>query len=385
MLFLELLAIGIAGFWFIVLLHTALGAVFIPRLAVSGAARGISTRPARVSIIFAYRDEQDGILAACRSMLAQDYPELEVIAVNDRSTDASAGILDALAGDPRLKRLQINELPAAWLGKNHALQRGSEAASGDWLLFTDADVVFTADAVTRSIAAAGKYRSDHLALLPAVTLNGPIEKIFYRSFGALFAVRFWPWAARFKHVHGYAGVGAFNLIRREAYTAIGEHRAIAMEVADDLMLAKRVKDSGLRLMVGSGENLIRVRWFVGWAGLMKSINKNAFRGFNYQFEMVIAAAAFLVFCSAAPALCLLGPSPLFWTAGGVSIASMILVQFGFGSRPLENILLGLLMPVGLTLFAYLILMSAWDAHRDQAVTWRGTRYPLELLKQSPPL
>lgn len=368
------------------LLHTALGAVFIPRLAASGAARIVGgPHPVRVSIIFAYRDEQEGILAACRSMLAQDYPELEVIAVNDRSTDASAGILDALAGDPRLKRLQIDELPSGWLGKNHALQRGSEAASGGWLLFTDADVVFAPDAVTRAVAAAGKYRSDHLALLPAVTLNGPIEKIFYRSFGALFAVRFWPWAARFKHLHGYAGVGAFNLIRREAYTAIGEHHAIAMEVADDLMLAKRVKDLGRPLMVGSGEDLVRVRWFVGWSGLMKSINKNAFRGFNYRFEMVIAAAVFLVFCSAAPIFCLLGPGPLFWTAGAVSVAAMIFVQFGFGGRPLENILLGLLMPAGLILFAYLILMSAWDAHRNQAVTWRGTRYPLELLKQSPPL
>lgn len=380
-----LAAWGAAAFWVLCLVHTVLGALFVPRMPKVGA--GDAVDAPKVSVIFAYRDEKDGILAACRSMLAQDHPALEVIAVNDRSSDGSDRAVDALASDLRLKRVTVDRLPSNWLGKNHALQAGADAASGEWLLFTDADVIFERDTVRRAVAMTRLHRADHLALLPRVVLDGPVERLFYRTFGSLFAVRFQPWASRFRKIYGFAGVGAFNMVRRSAYRRIGEHRAIAMEVADDLMLAKRVKDEGLRLFLGSGEDAVSVRWFVGLDGMMRSIHKNAFRGFNYRADLAALGALSLVICALAPILYLIvtGGGVQARAAAGMAAAAMVLLQFGFGANPARNLAIGLLMPAGLLLVAAAMVRSAWDALRDQAVTWRGTRYPLELLRRSPPL
>lgn len=388
---LALMAWGAASFWILCLGHTLLGALFIPRMPKPGSRR--AQDPAaehpfpKVSIIFAYRNEKDGILAACRSMLAQDYADLEVIAVNDRSSDGSEGSVDSLASDPRLKRITVSRLPEGWLGKNHALQTGANAASGEWLLFTDADVIFERDAVQRAVRTARLHRADHLALLPRVILDGPVEQLFYRMFGSLFAVRFQPWASRFRRIYGFAGVGAFNMIRRSAYRRIGEHRAIAMDIADDLMLAKRVKDGGLRLLLGSGEDAVSVRWFVGLDGMMRSIHKNAFRGFNYRADLAALGALSLVVCALAPALYVVATNgaPQAWTAAASGAAAMVLLQFGFGPGLVRNAVLGLLMPVGLLLVAAAMSRSAWDACRDGSVTWRGTSYPLELLRKNSPL
>jgi hypothetical protein len=366
-----------AAFWALCLAHTVLGALFIRRMPrVEPDENSFPT--VKVSIIFAYRDEKAGILDACRSVLAQDHGSIEVIAVDDRSTDGSGNALDELSGDPRLKRVMVRDLPHGWLGKNHALQRGADCATGEWLLFTDADVIFQKDTVRRALKTANCYAADHLALLPHVVLNGAVENLFYRAFGTLFAVRFQPWASRFRRLNGFAGVGAFNMIRRRAYQQIGEHRAIAMDIADDVMLAKRVKDAGLRLMLGSGEDAVSVRWFVGFKGMLNSIRKNSFRGFNYRLDLAIAGAAGIGVCAILPVLCVIvGGSAGVWTAAGVSFGSMVLLQFGFGSKVPQNIFLGLAMPAGLLLFAYVIMVSVWDTWRRQAVIWRGTSYPLK--------
>ncbi len=373
-----------AAFWMTCLAHTALGAIFIRRMPRM-TANEKSGLAARVSIIFAYRNEKDSVLNACRSMLAQDHGFLEVIAVDDRSTDGGGDVLEGLSGDPRLKRVTVRDLPPGWLGKNHALQRGADHASGDWLLFTDADVIFEKDTVSRALKTAELHRADHLALLPHVVLNSPIEHLFYRAFGTLFAVRFQPWASRFKRIRGFAGVGAFNMIRRGAYTAVGEHRAFAMDIADDVMLAKRVKDSGLKLMLASGEDAVSVRWFVGFKGMMNSIHKNAFRGMDYRLDLAMLGSAALILCAVIPAAGALFGSSHVRTASAVSFAAMVLLQFGWSPNVLKNILYGVSMPAGILIVAAAVLRSSWCAVRDQAVVWRGTAYPLKLLRQSPPL
>lgn len=373
-----------AAFWTVCLVHTALGAVFIRRMPDAGPREGSLPEP-RVSVIFAYRDEKGAVLEACRSMLAQDHGPLEVIAVDDRSADGSGGTLDVLSADPRFKRLSVRELPAGWLGKNHALQLGADRASGEWLLFTDADVIFKKDTVRRALRTAELHGADHLALLPHVALRGPVENLFYRSFGTLFAVRFQPWASRFKRIRGFAGVGAFNMIRRGAYQRIGEHRAFAMDIADDVMLAKRVKDSGLRLMLASGEDAVSVRWFTGFKGMMNSIHKNAFRGLDYRVELAALGSATLILCAVMPlAGALFGPASAR-TASTVSFTAMVLLQFGWSRNALKNILYGVSMPAGILIVAAAVMRSTWCATRDQAVTWRGTAYPLKLLRRNAPL
>src|SRR5262249_47556006 len=132
-----------------------------------------------VAIIVAARNEAAMVEQATRSLLALDYPDLSVIAVDDRSTDGTGPILDVLAtGDSRLQVVHIHELPAGWLGKTHALQSAAETASARWLLFTDADVVFAPDTLLRAIALAERSRIDHLAVVPDVVTESFGERIF---------------------------------------------------------------------------------------------------------------------------------------------------------------------------------------------------------------
>ena len=130
-----------------------------------------------LSIVVPACNEEDTIERGMNSLLALDYPHLEIIAVNDRSTDRTGAILDRLAlSDPRLRVLHVETLPAGWLGKNHAMHSGSQAAKGKWLLFTDADVVFAPDALRRTVAFAERECLDHLVLSPRCETHGFWER-----------------------------------------------------------------------------------------------------------------------------------------------------------------------------------------------------------------
>src|SRR5438477_1029432 len=172
----------LAIFWVVHGLRIALGAMQIPWLRDYSAA--IDAECPRVSLLFAARDEEEKLPLALESLLLLDYPNLEIIAVNDRSSDATARILDeASKRDPRLKVVHIETLPDGWLGKPHALQRGYEVSSGDWLLFTDADVRFLPEVIRRSITLAGTKQLDHLTLMCEVEMHGFWEKTVLTFFG----------------------------------------------------------------------------------------------------------------------------------------------------------------------------------------------------------
>ena len=147
-----------------------------------------------VSVIVAARNEAVSLAPALGSILASDYPRLEVVAVDDRSSDGTGAILDALAQrDPRLRVLRLTELPSGWLGKNRALQRGAEVAGGDWLLFTDADVRFAPAAIRSAVCFAERAGMDHVTALPAMVATGPALRLF--MVWMLFVYTVWqrPW------------------------------------------------------------------------------------------------------------------------------------------------------------------------------------------------
>src|SRR4051794_32863197 len=184
-----------------------------------------------LSIVVPALNEAETVEPALRSLLALDYPRLEIIAVNDRSTDATGEILDRLAAeDARLRVVHVTDLPEGWLGKNHALHVGSAAASGEWLLFADADVVYAPDALRRAMALALARGSDHLVALPRILVEGFWEKTFVGFFMVMFSFRFRTWQAAWRRGYGYVGVGAFNMVRAAVYRALGGHAALRMEV-----------------------------------------------------------------------------------------------------------------------------------------------------------
>ena len=185
-----------------------------------------SGRVPRVSIVVPARNEAEHIEAALMSLLQLDYPDYEVIAVDDRSEDATGAILDRLeaqwrereeASHHRLRVLHVTELPPGWLGKTHAMWQAGKQATGDWVLFTDADVVFRPDALRRAVVYAERERADHLVLFPTMVMKSAGERMMMAFFQSQFVFAHRPWKVADPKSRDSIGVGAFNLIRREVY------------------------------------------------------------------------------------------------------------------------------------------------------------------------
>jgi glycosyltransferase involved in cell wall biosynthesis len=334
-----------------------------------------------LSIVAAARNEAHGIETAITSLLGLDYPRLEIIIVDDRSTDETGAILERLARrHPRLKTARISELPEGWLGKNHALYLGAAEASGELLLFTDADVVFEPSTLRRAVALMEEEELDHLSAIPDVKVPGLALNAFVAAFGVFFSLYARPWKARDPRSRHHVGIGAFNLIRATAYRAIGTHRAIAMRPDDDLKLGKLVKKHGLRQDVAYGRGLISVEWYASLGEMVDGLMKNAFAGVNYSLWAAAAAGAGLLVMHVWPFLALFITYGVTRVLNGVSVMLIVLLfrisARYIGSRPGYV----LAFPAAALLFAYVIWRSAFLAVVRGSVTWRGTAYPLAQMR-----
>jgi glycosyltransferase involved in cell wall biosynthesis len=221
---LALLVFGsVALFWTSYGLRVALGAFQLPWLKDYPAAEAADCPS--VSLIFAARDEEEKLAQALETLRQIDYPRLEILAVNDRSSDGTARILqDAAQRHPRLKIASIEALPEGWLGKPHALQCGFEISRGEWLLFTDADVRFRPDAIRRAMTLAKAKQLDHLTLMTDVEMHGFWEKTVLTFFGLGFHLATMPHGVADAGSGAYVGIGAFQMVKRTAYEASGTHR-----------------------------------------------------------------------------------------------------------------------------------------------------------------
>jgi cellulose synthase/poly-beta-1,6-N-acetylglucosamine synthase-like glycosyltransferase len=247
--------------------------------------------PPPVSIIVAARNEDRAIEDAVRSILAVDYPALEAIVVDDRSTDATGAIVDRLAAEfPRLRVEHVRDLPAGWLGKNHALHRGAQRAHGDYLVFADADVIFEASAISRAISFCEAMRLDHLTVIPDVpTRSLFVELGMMGGFVGLLAM-YRPWRARSSGRHDL-GVGAFNLVRSAPFRALGGHETLAMEVLDDIELGGLMGASKLRQDMLLGHGMVSVEMYGTAAEMFRGIQKNVFTFLEYSAWRLFAATA----------------------------------------------------------------------------------------------
>ncbi|HME12860.1 MAG TPA: glycosyltransferase family 2 protein, partial [Candidatus Acidoferrum sp.] len=275
----------VAVFWVIYGLRVAYGAVRLPWVKDFVCA-GDAQCP-RISLLFAARDEEEKLPAALASFAAIDYPHLEIIAVDDRSTDATARILDEFAAaHSRFRVVHVAELPAGWLGKPHALQRAYEASSGEWLVFTDADVRFASDVLRRSVTIARDKKLQHLTLFCDIEMVGFWEKVLITFFGLWFHMATDPHGVSNPHSPAYVGVGAFQMLKRSAYEAAGTHRRLAMEVVDDMKLGKIVKMAGFRSGVAVARDFLAVRWHAGAGNLVRGVTKNFFAGASFSLWLV---------------------------------------------------------------------------------------------------
>jgi glycosyltransferase involved in cell wall biosynthesis len=370
----------IAFFWISYGLKVAYGAVRLPWL--KDYAPAVNAACPKISVIFAARDEQEKLPAALATLLSMDYPALEIVAVDDRSSDATAQILDDFAAQhPQLRVVHVRELPKGWLGKPHALQSGYELSSGELLVFTDADVKFERDALRRVVTLLRERGLDHLTLLGDVERSGFWDTVLISFFGMGFQLATDPYNVSNPNSRSYVGVGAFQMLRRAAYEASGTHRRLAMEVVDDMKLGKIAKMSGFRSGVAVAQSYVSVAWHLGLGNLVRGVEKNFFAG--AQFRVSVAAGQIL-------GLLVMNVLPLAgmifghgWIRAFAAISVLIAMCFHLGVDVVMRVspLYCLTLPLGALIFAYMILRSTIITLRQGGIVWRDTFYPLDELRR----
>ncbi|MGD1215780.1 MAG: glycosyltransferase family 2 protein [Terriglobales bacterium] len=339
----------------------------------------------RVSIIVPARNEEESIRETLVQLLALDYSNYEIIAVNDRSTDRTGQIMDEVAASSQahglLKAIHISELPSGWLGKTHAMWMAGQQASGDWLLFTDADVFFKPDSLRRAVAYAEAERADHVVLFPRMIMRRPGEKMMIAFFQVLFVFGHRPWKVADPKARDHMGVGAFNMVRCSVYDAVGTYRALRMEVLDDMKLGKVVKNAGFAQRNVSGEDLISIHWAKGAFGIVNNLTKNFFAVLSFQWPRTVVSIVGLGFLN-------LGPFLGVWLAHGwarvpyaIALASLFAIYCGMSVRSPVPPYYFFLHPISTSLFMYTLLRSMFYTLWNDGIVWRGTKYPLEELRK----
>ncbi|HEY2156236.1 MAG TPA: glycosyltransferase [Isosphaeraceae bacterium] len=335
----------------------------------------------RLAVVIAARDEEAMIARAVRSLLDQDYPDLELIVVDDRSADRTGTILDELAEEePRLSVVHVDALPDGWLGKTHAMQRGADETFAPWILFTDGDVIFAPGALRRAVAYAVDQEADHLVTLPDAITVGFGERMFMALFTLMFSIKFPYWRVADRASGVYVGVGAFNLVRAEAFRGIGGLRRVALSVDDDMRLGQALKYAGYTTKVVNGTSEIKVRWHVGVGGMVRGIEKNFFAGIDFRLPMALAAAATILLTTLGPLAGLfVGP---WWTrliCGLGLLAPVALIRLVCPTTGVAA-WYGLTLPLAGPVMTYALARSVVLTLRRRGVSWRGRTYPLAELR-----
>jgi glycosyltransferase involved in cell wall biosynthesis len=348
----------------------------------------------RVSIIVPARNEEETIEQALNTLLALDYDNYEVIAVNDRSTDSTGEIMERVSqsprplaqnarrtGHPTLRVVHHTELPSGWLGKTHAMWTAANQATGDWLLFTDADVLFKPDSLRRALAYAESVPADHVVLFPRMIMKRPGEYMMIAFFQTMFMFGHRPWKVADPSTDDHMGVGAFNLVRRRVYNAVGTYEALRMEVLDDMKLGKVVKKAGFAQRNVFGGDLISIRWAKGAIGVVNNLTKNFFAVLSFQWWRAVISALGLAFLNLGPFLGVFLAHGWARVPYTVALLSMFAIYVGMSWRSAVPAYYFLLHPVSSLLFIYTLLRSMIVTLWNDGIEWRGTKYPLAELRK----
>jgi glycosyltransferase involved in cell wall biosynthesis len=340
----------------------------------------------RLSVVIPACNEADILESAVATLLQQEYPELEVILVDDRSTDGTGKIIDRLAHqDPRIRAVHVETLPQGWLGKVHALHRGVAQASGDWLLFTDADVHFAYGTLRRAVALVLRQRVDHLALIPRTIQKSFWLEVAVSTFGLLFFITTRSASVNRPGSKAFVGIGAFNLVKAERFHRTVGFEWLRLEPGDDVGLGMMIKEAGGTTRLAFAYEDLSVQWYPSVAAMFKGLEKNLFGpGSHYRWWLMLLQVGMIWALVAAPYFSLAlglarGVAPL-WIAGAAAIsAQLIFFLFVVAERKTKSLSL-LLFPVGLLLITAMMLRAGYQCVKNDGIDWRGTHYPLDQLR-----
>jgi glycosyltransferase involved in cell wall biosynthesis len=338
-----------------------------------------------LTVVVPARDEAEKIAATLDALMVADYAGLKVLVVDDRSTDGTGTIVDAYVAEYATKRpgalsaIHITELPEGWLGKTFALMVATENSSSDYLLFTDADILFSPSVLRRALVCAQETHADHLVVMPTVQVQSKGEGIVlgFLQLMSLWAVR--PWMVQEpKARRDVAGIGAFNLVRRDALNEIGGWIPQRLAVLEDITLGRRMRAAGMRQRVAFAPGMVLVHWAKGGHGLLTNMTKNLFSAFGFQPLFVV------VVCVWIGVFFLLPLAGLVWW-GTLVQALVILCCIGalyrvMGAASKIDARYAWLYPLGAVAMIFAMARSMVVVLLQRGVMWRGTLYPLRDLR-----
>jgi len=367
-----------AAVWLAALAATVRAVVVLPRMH----ALPIPAREwPRLSVVRPACNEAERLAAATRTTLAMDYPDLQVVLVDDRSTDDTPAIVEALAADLGVVAVHVDALPAGWLGKLNALQRGVERADGDWLLFADADAHFAPGTAQRAIAYADAQALDFVSVLPGVERADFLADATFSSANALLALGTRPWKIE-RDEHTIAATGAFMLVRRTAFERTPGFEWLRLEVADDFGLCLLIKRHGGRAGFLVAPNCVRLTWYASFAELTEAMQKNFFAiAGRFSPARCVVQVVALIALALGPFLPLFALSspwalPVALAALGASAANGLLTAW-WTDRPLLS---AALPSIGLLATAFVVARAAIVGVRQGGIIWRGVLYRTEDLR-----
>lgn len=342
-----------------------------------------------ISICIPARNEENNIRNCVESVLAQDYPNIEVIVLDDRSTDTTLTQLKVIAvRDSRLLPIHGSDLPEGWAGKPHALFQASAAAHGEWLCFVDADTFLAPQAISSCYVKALETKADLFTTMNEQVLGSFWEKVVMPLVMTALSVGFSPRKVNDPSKQDAVANGQFIMIKRSIYNSIGGHEKVKDQIVEDKAIAEQVKWNGHRLIIADGKKVIRTRMYTSLPSMWEGWTKNIYLGLRGHPSMLILGAfgATLALIAALflPLWPLLGINWYFnngaWLAIAVLIQSLIvwgtLIFFRAQVARKMNISAwyALTTPLGAGIFAAMMLASAWKVISGQGVTWRGRKY-----------
>jgi glycosyltransferase involved in cell wall biosynthesis len=340
-----------------------------------------------LTVIVPACNEEESIEATLRSLLASTGLRIEIIAVDDRSTDQTGDRMDKVAaeaearGGPHgLQVIHVKQLPAGWLGKPHALALAAKWATAPWLLFTDGDVIFHPQALELSLRYAMTQNADHLILAPTLIVKTVAESAQLAAMNALaqWSIRIWKVAD--PRARDFVGVGGFNLVRREVYEDLGGFEALRMEVVDDLRFGWKLKRAGYAQGAALGPGLARIRWLQGALGVVRLAEKNGFAAFRYRVGLTLLACLGLAVQAALP-LADLAFGGWAMAAGLLTYASIALAYAANRRVTQVSPWVAVFFAPATAIVLYALLRSMVLTLARNGVEWRGTLYPLDELRR----
>jgi len=339
-----------------------------------------------VSIIVPACNEQNTIEPALRSMLSLEYKHLEIIVINDRSTDHTGEVLRKIQKDyPELQIIEITELPKGWLGKNHALHQGAMVAKGEYFLFTDADILFARSTLSRAMSLMVNEQKDHLVLIFKNIAKGwLLNAMMLDAAGGLFFL-FKPWKVSDPKSKHFIGAGAFNLVKKSVYQEIGGHDLIKMHPIDDVMLGKIIKKKGYRQECLSGYDFLQVHWYESPHKMINGLMKNIFALYNFRVTYALTAVLIICVMTILPvwgAFFSTGLAQLFFALSALIRLASCTYGALYSGTTLGTVPFSLLTPY---INIYIIIRGMLITLANKGIDWRGTHYPLDRLKKNQPI